>query len=515
MDEKLLLVKAITLLYRESHLKENADRSNDLVRTALETIAIPTITSVESIYIDTIRALKSTALEMCGSPPDTVYDKTSLLQTLRLNCANNDTIYQPLEQGIEPNLDDKSLARSITITKRSINNYFKVKKMESVLNKAAYELRVERNKIKDVNEWLANVITQLEPLQVSTSSKDAAIVSDLDIGDDAGMNTVLSGVKNKNNGSSIMRTGWKAVNDMFQGGFRRGEFIYIEALQHKYKTGGLLSLYVQIAMFNKPHMIDPTKKPLLLYIGFEDELESSLQSIYQYIKYCETRKHVSVDDVDIQYMKEYVRNNLRVNGYHIKMMRVDPSQWTYKSVCNKVIELEAQGYEIHAMMLDQLALVPTTGCTMGPTGTDLQDMFRRVKNFTSGKKITLITPHQLNTEAKKLLRNGMPEDRFVKEVSGKGYTAGCQSLDREADIIITQHLFKFKGKTYLALQWGKHRYPTVVDESFKYVLYLFPSQGMPIPHDLCDDRDTSFKSLKEAVEALGDSTRVSSDPFSF
>jgi len=62
-------------------------------------------------------------------------------------------------------------------------------------------------------------------------------------------------------------------------------------------------------------------------------------------------------------------------------MRVDPSQWTYSSVINKIIELEAQGYCIHILMLDYITLLPTTGCSTGPIGFDKKDLVRRIRNF--------------------------------------------------------------------------------------------------------------------------------------
>jgi hypothetical protein len=112
MDEKLLLVKVITLLYRESHQRNRVDTSTDLVRTALENIALPSISTADNTYLDTIRALKSTALEMCNNPTDTIYDKTSLLQSLKLLCVGNDVIYNALEQGIEPDLEEKAINRT-------------------------------------------------------------------------------------------------------------------------------------------------------------------------------------------------------------------------------------------------------------------------------------------------------------------------------------------------------------------------------------------------------------------
>ena len=80
-------------------------------------------------------------------------------------------------------------------------------------------------------------------------------------------------------------------------------------------------------------------------------------------------------------MASYVKQRLGINGYEIKLLRVDPTKWTYMHLLNKVLELEASGYEIHVLMVDYLGLLPTTGCLVGPMGSDVRDMFRRVRNF--------------------------------------------------------------------------------------------------------------------------------------
>jgi hypothetical protein len=144
-----------------------------------------------------------------------------------------------------------------------------------------------------------------------------------------------------------------------------------------------LSLFKQLAMYNKPYMIDPTKKPLLLRISFEDDVSLNLQFLYQSIKENETGNKVIIANVSVEEMSAYVKEKLQVNGFHVKLMRVDPTQWTYRHICNTILSLEAEGYEVKLLMLDYLAMLPTTGCSIGPMGSDLRDMYRRMRNFCS------------------------------------------------------------------------------------------------------------------------------------
>ncbi len=490
MDPKLILVKAIMLLFRESQLKEQPDSSKDLVRTALDLIPTPDITAGVVSNRDVIRSLKSVINEMIGQVGQDEQDKDQLLSTLKISCDFDEKLYEMFYEGITKEIEESGLKKSIISYRRSIANFYKEKQAEAILNKAAYEVKFNRDKIPNFNEFVLKVIQQLEPLQVLTSSKDPAIIDNVDIGDEAAVNTVFEEIEYSNSSEGILRTGWQDINDMLQGGFRRGDFVEINALQHKYKTGFTLSLFKQIATHNKPFMINPAKKPLLLRISFEDDLKDNIQTLYQLMKFEETGIDVDIKDATISKAEKsaYVKAKLQSAGYHVKMLRVDPTMWTYKHICNKIVELESEGYEIHLLMLDYLSKVPTTGCSIGGTGTDMRDMFSRMYNFTKPRKITLVTPHQISTEAKTLIRAGIPEEDFVKNLPGKGYTEGSKQLDQVIDIEIYLHVFKSKGSTYLSVQLGKRRLPTVVDDEYRYVLYKFPPRSMPICEDLHKER---------------------------
>jgi hypothetical protein len=503
MDAKLLLAKAITLLYREGQTTDKTENSSDLIKNVIETVKPDEIGIVVTTEKEVIKNLRDTVLEMCQLPQDHTYDKVELLQRVRINTSNDDKLYDAIKQGIDDDLIETALKRNIVNIRKSINNHFKEHKITTILNDASSNFKYKRDKIKDPNQFIADLIQQLDVLQISNTAKDAAIIDDIDIGDENGMHRIFTNVFNSNNGSRLYKTGWQALNNMTQGGFRPGETVVVGALQHKYKTGFTLSLFGQIALFNKPLTTDKTKKPLLLRISFEDDLVNNLQFIYQYLKYNETREYVDIRNVTIDEMSSYVKEKLQVNGFHIKMMRVDPDQWTYKSICNKIIELEAEGYNIEVLMVDYLSKLPTTGCNVsGAMGNDVMDQLSRVRNFCAGRGILFITPHQLSTEAKALIRSGVPENQFVNEIAERGYWEKTKGLDRIFDLGLIIHLFKHNKETFFSVARDKHRISSIVDDKHKYYMMKFP-KGMPIPHDI-DGEDTSFNKLPSVVSNASD-----------
>jgi hypothetical protein len=88
-------------------------------------------------------------------------------------------------------------------------------------------------------------------------------------------------------------------------------------------------------------------------------------------------------------------------------------------------------------------------------GFDTRDLFRRVRNFTNPRGILCITPHQLSSEAKNLIKMGVKD--FVKEIANKGYWDSCRVLDQEVDMEIYIHIELVNMVKYQTIQRGKHR----------------------------------------------------------
>ena len=115
------------------------------------------------------------------------------------------------------------------------------------------------------------------------------------------------------------------------------------------------------------------------------------------------------------------------------------------------------------------------------------------------RKITLITPHQLSTEAKMLIRQGN-EESFVRDIANKGYYDSCKTIDQEVDLEIYIHIVKADNRSWLTVQRGKHRLIQQTKEEYKYCVLPFSDIG-----DIRDDvngQDTSRK--KPAGPAEGE-----------
>ena len=297
------------------------------------------------------------------------------------------------------------------------------------------------------------------------------------------MTKVLKETKELNDGTGTFKFGFVELNIMTQNRVKRGDSILIPALQHEYKSGLVQSLFMQIAMYNNPRDINPNlekeKIPLILYISFEDDPQVFVGFMYNYLYSAEFGTLPDLSTTTPEDMQAYVHNKLSVNGYEVQMLRVNPSEWTYKDLFSYILSLEAKGYEIHATIIDYLVKMDVTGC-VGKGGTEYRDLWDRCRQFFSVKKILFISPHQMSTEAKQLVRNGTNKLNLVKEVVGKGYTELSKQIDQVVDIEICIAKALMNKKWVLTMMIGKHRGAGILPDEQKYQILRFPL-GMPIP----------------------------------
>lgn len=486
-----ILLKSITLLHREKELEDKTMDSKDLIRTVLSLYSnIDKGNHYMGGDSTIISDLKYLLTDMINNPDS--YDKISLLDSLELIFKDKPEMIKVIENTINREFSQASLKRTILSLKNKLNNYYRDEMITSVINKASYQLNTGKIMDESRDEYVAKLIASLEALTIKSNKKDPAIMDELDIGDESAMGDVLSRVKGNEDNNTRLTTGWKELNVMTQGGFRKGTTVMINALQHNYKSGMAQSLFMQLAMHNKPVMLDPEKKPLITYISCEDDSEVFTEFMYRYLYYNE---HKSIPDLTIVTGKDiatYIKQRLSVNGYHVKLLRVNPSLWTYKDLQNKILEFEANGFEVHACIVDYLSkLAIPNELNNGPFGTGIREVFNRCRNFFSSRSCLFITPHQLSVDAKRLMRSGITGKDFLDEVANKGYLSESQQIDQIVDLELYIAKFTINRKWFLGVRRGKDRQPGILDDEHMYFTLPFP-KGAPIAENINEEGSTDI-----------------------
>lgn len=487
MDHKLALTTAVTLAYRESTGTEEGGVSVELIRELLDLIKVSETNLGSGTDSNSIAGVKSTLADMCRQAEIAAYDPGDLLTRLRVNIGDDEKWYNAIEKSINAKLEPLALLKSTNVLRTKVKLFINQEKVAKIFRDRSAKWNFRHADIEDPEKFIQDTLAELESVSTHNSIADRAIQDEMDFDKPETLEKVAKSVADIDNGTAVWTTGWQDFNDMFQGGPREGEMIVGGALPHMDKTGTFLSLFRHFAVYNKPRVRKPGKKPCLVRLSLEDPMTNNLKYLYQVTKFNQTGEDVDTAGVSPNVIAEVVRNELTQNGFAIRMAYVDPTDWSYRNLQNYVLRLEAEGLDVQVLMVDYLSMIPTTGCRQGPAGTDLQDLFRRIRNFCRSRGILFMTPHQLSTQARELTRGIVSDETLLPFIANKGYWQDAKGLDREFDAAFYVHLIKKGDETFKAFQRDKHRWPGILEECKKFFIYKYPGK-MPVPDDIGKER---------------------------
>jgi hypothetical protein len=427
---------------------------------------------------------------LCSLRGDDFPTDTEILQQLKVACREEDYLYEALAIALtETFTDSTEIVKRIHSYRRKLSAYLNEATITNILKEYHHKLTFKRSSIADVVTEIAEMGVRLEPYVTARERLNhPAQMGGMDFSDLSALEEQFGAVKDLLSTEGAFRTGWQCLNRMLGkiGAVKRGEFGIVGGLQHQFKSGFMMSLFVHFCLFNKPVMRDVTKKPLIQFISFENEVADNLLWVYKYLKENETGQPVIEDQINIQEASAYVSARLRETGFEVRMDRFDPTEFSAMALTQHLEGLIAEGYEIQMLIVDYLNMLPKTGLEAKVAGDDIRQLFRRVRNFTSPRGISFLTPHQLSSEALLLIRDNV--DDFVRNVANKGYYDGCKRLGQEPDLELMIHIVEVNGKKYLTIARGKHR-NNVTATKDQYAVLPFEVIGT-IPWDV-DGEDRS------------------------
>lgn len=485
MGNTALLIKGLTLLCREQTLQadiKEKDYSTDLVGTII-TMVSGESKQLMSSDTEVNNALSSLLAGMINDMDS--YDTSTVIESLEIILRDNETLLKNVKENLTKELTPQGLKLSVVNTRRQLTNYYREQEIKKKFSRASYELNMGLVK-QGFSDYIKQALTEIEALNNNTSDETPGIVSEIDLSSKE-ISDAFDLIKSNATGSSKIKCGFHELNTMLCGGPKLGDMGMLNALPHSYKSGMTQTLFCQYPVYNKPEdlLFDKTKKGLFLYISAEDDPEVYLKFVYEYLYYNENNKMPDLTAVTPEEMSAYLNEKLTVNGFHVKMVRINPAEWSYKDLFNYILKLEAMGYQIVATLFDYLVKLPPTGC-IGKGGVEYRDLYDRIRQFFSAKKIMFFTPHQMSTEAKQLVRNGESPLLLVKKVAEKGYTELSKQLDQVVDFELNIHKASKNRKPVLTIMRGKYRGAPIIDDDDKYCILNFPYKA-PIKPTLLPD----------------------------
>lgn len=482
LSPKLLLINCTTLLCLEYREGVATAPSNELVTNILESLPIPEATVDFDHGRQTFLELRATVQWLNAKTKEDFPPETEILQQVQVACREESYLYDALMTALSEHHEEiDSIVKVIQSYRIRLNQHLNEERILSILKDTHHRLVFKRGgESVDIIDEVAQLGQRLEPL-ISARTRQAhpAMTGSMDFSNVDTLAGYLEEVKTSLSPEGAFQFGWKGLNRALgkTGRVRRGEFMVVGALQHQFKSGMMMSLFTHMALFNEPHLRDKARKPLLYFVSFENEITDNLLWIYKYLKENETGEAVVDKEVDVVEASKYTSERLRASGFEVRMDRYDPTEFTIANLLGTLDGLIADGYEIQGLVIDYLNMMSKAGIEAKVAGDDIRFLFRRLRNYTSPRGITLITPHQLSSDALQLTRENV--DDFVKAVANKGYYDGCRRLGQEPDLELFVHIVEINGSSYLTVQRGKHRGVVTPSNDLYFVLPFQPVGTIP------------------------------------
>ena len=355
-------------------------------------------------------------------------------------------------------------------------------------------------------DWIK--INELISAKISDTDNnfDKAVVEKSSSNDPKSIAAVIELLKIETSAEGIMKTGLAGLNEALYPdlGIRRGLFYMINALTNRGKSFGLAHILASIPLYNKPVLRDKSRIPTVCLMSAEDSLGLIFKRMYELFVTAKTGTKPNFFESTTDTVVEAIIAGFKENGWDFQFFRVNPSHDNITEIMQRIRNLEIRGHEIIVGAYDYLAMADLNGC-QGDSRTDrLQDLYRRARNFFSSRGTAFFTPHQLNPDAKKFIRESDDDSEiyFARDIGGKSMTEGSTKLTNEVDVEITFHVAKMSNdECYFTYYVGKMRGEGAA-ESARFGIYpLDPNNGLV--HDINFEKKAFRKSLSHRSEAMG------------
>jgi hypothetical protein len=495
MSANLVLIKAITLLYKEVRIADKIhEQTKELVSKTLDKIALPTVigsdidprTEITEGLIGIARwMLKTDAVQIT----DEVF-KQRLRVVVKTESYLADAVIEVVDKKMTPE-ESKKICLGLN---GELFVFTQEEDARAVFKSLYFDSVNTENK-----DWSTIVNLAMEKLATFNFTRKEGInhsgfvnMIDFTKKEDI-MAAVIRGVE-KNSSENVLKTGWQGFNAMLgaPGGFRPGEAALLSARQYNGKSITLLNLFLHFCMYNVPVPRVEGRRPAIVLISLENNVDSNLLVIYKILFEQEFKTECDIAALNVntetdegaanlRVITDYVMTKLSEKGYAPIMLRYINTEYSYASFISTMEALLGNGDEIHAVLLDYMATMNKAGCTPGAQGNEIRDLARRIRGYTEPRGITFITAHQLSSDAVQLVRDG--RDSLVKAVAGKNYYDDCKRVGQEFDLEIHQDMPVFGTDKYVEWQRGKHRDVNDTPEEHTYCAYRIEKIGF-IPPDI-------------------------------
>lgn len=366
---------------------------------------------------------------------------------------------------------------------------------------------------KSVSEDLYDIANSIISVKRNTNSLDSDMTFSLQ--NDYFENVVAEAVQKLTDRNKVFLTGIRRLNTILSPGYQSKRLYLYLAFPGGGKSQILLKSALDIKKYNKGiETKDPNKRPAVLLITMENDIDETIERIFN--------MRVSSEDIRNYTAKQVIRQ-LKKDGEMV-LTDKDNIDIIIKYYPNRSIDtndlygiikdLSDDGIEVIALILDYIKRIRPAEKGANEK-EELKNISNELKTLAKKLDIPVITAQQLNRTASSVVDAAIQNKKEdVTRLVGRDGIAGAWELVENADvvIIINQEVKADTGEVYLTFKLLKRRYrSSETDEKLKRLEYFNhpyePGNTIKLIDDIELPESVSLYSLATKFISLEDSKR--------
>ncbi|UKZ10882.1 DNA helicase [Vibrio phage C-ZP2022] len=505
LNPNLILTKAITGTFFNRFLSDPNTNLKKIVSELLEKVKLPKSIAGEGGEGEIAMSLRYTYDWLLAVPLSETIRVEDIRSRLIINCAFAEDYAELIRDQLDVDTTNKeAMEERVKSIIAELKHDLNVASIGTMVSDIHRKINFGAE-IFDVSGTLEMLKNQVEDIQNQNATMHEGFGGKVDFSNLQSIRETINNAKENLSYDGILKTGLQGLNKLWGvGGYIRGGSYLYGARTHNYKTGILLDHCEWFCTLNSPRLLDKTKKPMILRVSFENKPEQDIPIMYRSIWEAENLRKCDFAEVDIEEAAQYIQERYNRNGFHFEMVCFDPNNMDVWDLINILKGYEAEGYEIHAVVVDYMELITKKGSKHKRLDELIVYSYEVLRNYCFPRNITQIHAHQLNTQTDDILRE-TGSAGFAKKVASGGYWMNCRSLETKVDGACTMHIHRMEDDAYLTLAWSKNRTSSDTPERAKSVAYKFHEFGGITP-DLLDDKSKAIYSFAEVTASVNDTS---------
>lgn len=246
-----------------------------------------------------------------------------------------------------------------------------------------------------------------------------SVIHSFDTSDLDAMKSAVADAKDARSPDKCIITGVRGLNNLLSPGYLSGCLYIFAALPGNYKSGILLKSHVDTLKYNE-HIKNTTngRTPISMYISMENTMAQTIRRLWSVLFPTADMNSYTVDEIS-----EMIKNELEVKG-----MRSVILYYGYREKSTKDLEAIIRSYntettEVVACYLDYIKRIRpgrTDAAVTSSEKSELHAIMNELKNIAAELNIPIVSGHQLNREAARMVDEVVKAGGFNKTDQAMG-----------------------------------------------------------------------------------------------